>query len=34
VEGPGGKILFGRPSHKYEDNIEMHLQVAEWASWT
>jgi hypothetical protein len=31
---PEGKRPFGRPSHKWEDNIKMDLQEVGWGVWT
>jgi len=29
-----GKRSLGRPRHRWEDNIKMHLQDVEWGAWT
>jgi hypothetical protein len=30
VERPGGKGLFRRPGHRWEENIKMDIQELEW----
>jgi hypothetical protein len=35
LEGiPEGRRPTGRPKHRWEDNIRMHLQEVEWGAWT
>jgi hypothetical protein len=34
VGKPEGKRPFGRPSHRWEDNIKMDLQEVGWGAWT
>jgi hypothetical protein len=34
VGRPEGKIPFGRPRHRWEDNIKMDLQAVRWGAWT
>jgi hypothetical protein len=34
VGKPEGKRLFGRPRHRWEDNIKMDLQEVGWGEWT
>jgi hypothetical protein len=29
-----GRKLFGRPRHRYEDNVKMDLQIIGWGAWT
>ena len=31
---PEGKRPFGRPSHRWENNIKIDLQVVRWEAWT
>ena len=34
MEKPQGKILLGRPRHRWEDNINIDLQEKGWGAWT
>ena len=34
MEKPKGKRPFGRPKHRWEDNIKMDLQEVVWGAWT
>jgi hypothetical protein len=34
IRKPEGKGSFGKPRHRWEDNIKMNLQEVGWGSWT
>jgi hypothetical protein len=34
VRQPEGRRTFGRPRHKWDDNIKMDLQEVGWGAWT
>ena len=34
VGKPEGRILVGRPRHRWEDNIEVDLREVGWRAWT
>jgi hypothetical protein len=31
---PEGRRLFGKPGHRWEDNIRMDIKEIEWEAWT